>query len=375
MNSWPAPRTYAIRVPSGDTPIIETGLSTSTWPGGTGKANRTTGPGAAAGMGRSNQPAAPATTAVTATAPTSRSQREPPTTVVAVSFSRVTPRGSARIASISTRASAIACKRLRGFFVRQRSSKSFRRGCRFFGNRLQSGSVFSTSAKMCGTDSPLNNGSREHLVEHDAERPDIRPLIGGLTARLLGAHVPGRAENQAGLSHRETQRRRMAERRLVRIARERFRETEVEHLDLTATRDHDVRGLQVPMHDAFLVRGFERSRDLQRKTQRILDRQRTVFELALERLAFDELHREEPRAVVLVQPIDRRDVRVIQGCEQFGFALEACEAVGVFGELARQRFDRDLAAELRVARAINLAHAADADQAGDLISAEDGCPP
>jgi hypothetical protein len=45
---------------------------------------------------------------------------------------------------------------------------------------------------------------------------------------------------------------------------------------------------------------------------------------------------------------------VIQRCEQFGFAVEACEAIGILRELARQRLDRHVAAELRVARAIDL---------------------
>jgi hypothetical protein len=46
--------------------------------------------------------------------------------------------------------------------------------------------------------------------------------------------------------------------------RHRFRETEVEHLHDPARRDHDVRGLQVAMDDAALVRDFERLRDLLR---------------------------------------------------------------------------------------------------------------
>ena len=77
----------------------------------------------------------------------------------APAVSGVAPRGSASAASISMRASAIECRRLRGFFVRQRSSSCRTRGCKFFGSRLQSGSVLSTSARMCGTDSPLKTGS------------------------------------------------------------------------------------------------------------------------------------------------------------------------------------------------------------------------
>ena len=38
--------------------------------------------------------------------------------------------------------------------------------------------------------SPANaRAAREHLVEHAAERPDVRPLVQRLPARLFRAHV------------------------------------------------------------------------------------------------------------------------------------------------------------------------------------------
>ena len=39
--------------------------------------------------------------------------------------------------------------------------------------------------------------SRQHLVQHAPERPDVGALVDGLTARLLRAHVGGRAEDRA----------------------------------------------------------------------------------------------------------------------------------------------------------------------------------
>ena len=39
----------------------------------------------------------------------------------------------------------------------------------------------------------------EHFVEHAAERPDVAALVGRLSLRLLGAHVDGRPENDAGV--------------------------------------------------------------------------------------------------------------------------------------------------------------------------------
>jgi hypothetical protein len=158
--------------------------------------------------------------------------------------------------------------------------------------------------------------------------------------------------------------------RFVRVAPETFREAEVEHLDDTVARQHHVGGLQVAMHDAILVRGLQRRRDLPADAQRFLGGQRPAAEPLFERLAIDELHRDVERAVVLVETVDRGDIGVAQRREQLRFALQARESVGVAGEPGRQRFDRDVAAELRVGRAVHFAHAAGAEQALDLVDAE-----
>jgi hypothetical protein len=50
----------------------------------------------------------------------------------------------------------------------------------------------------------------------------------------------------------------------------------------------DVGGLQVAMHDACFVRGFERRCNLRRNTQRLGNRQRTARDALRERLAFHQ---------------------------------------------------------------------------------------
>ena len=64
-------------------------------------------------------------------------------------------------------------------------------------------------------------------------------------------------------------------------------------------------------------------------------------------------------AVGLLEPVDRRDVRMIQRGEHLRLALEARQALGI---AARTASGRTLIAtsrsKLRVARAIHLAHAA-----------------
>ena len=63
-------------------------------------------------------------------------------------------------------------------------------------------------------------------------------------------------------------------------------------------------------------------------------------------------------------------MRVIQGSQDVGLALEAHHAVAVGGEGFRQDLDRDVAAELGVPRAVDLAHPARAERREDLVGAE-----
>ena len=67
---------------------------------------------------------------------------------------------------------------------------------------------------------------------------------------------------------------------------------------------------------------------------------------------------------------DGQDVRVRQGRNRPGFALETRPRRLVVGEPLAQHLDRDLAVEARVARAIHLTHPALAEGAQDVVVAE-----
>ena len=57
---------------------------------------------------------------------------------------------------------------------------------------------------------------------------------------------------------------------------------------------------------------------------------------------------------MLLQSIQRGDVRVVELCQEPGFALEAIQALFVSCEHLGKDFDGNIPAELGVARSINL---------------------
>ena len=68
----------------------------------------------------------------------------------------------------------------------------------------------------------------QHLVENDAERPDVAALVDGLASRLLGRHVGDGAEDHSRLGRAGQGR---AVHRGGRRRSERLRQAEVQHLD------------------------------------------------------------------------------------------------------------------------------------------------
>src|SRR5262249_47805605 len=89
-----------------------------------------------------------------------------------------------------------------------------------------------------------------------------------------------------------------------------------------------------------------------------------------ERLSIDEFEDDAAGVCRFLQSIDRSDVRMVQGREHFGLATKAPKPFRVARERIWQHFDRDVALQLRIARAIHLAHAARTDLRGNFIRTE-----
>src|SRR5262249_53073868 len=153
-------------------------------------------------------------------------------------------------------------------------------------------------------------------------------IDGSLAARLLGRHVRGRPEYGAG------------ERRgFVAIGGLELRHAEVEHLDeigaVLAPARKQILRLEIAMDDAGGVCGLNSTRRLPYEVGCALERKRPApLEERLDALADEVLEDDEGCAVRRDAEIDRcGEVLAFERSGCLGFALEAREALALFGEL------------------------------------------
>ena len=134
------------------------------------------------------------------------------------------------------------------------------------------------------------------------------------------------------------------------------------------------------MDDARAMRRVERVADLDRDPQRLAGGSGPARQTLGQRLAFEILQHQKANRVTseagsgrgpaLADVVERADVRMIERRDRARFALEAVAELRIGRELRRQNFDRDRAIEARVARPIDFAHAARANERDDFIDAK-----
>jgi hypothetical protein len=186
--------------------------------------------------------------------------------------------------------------------------------------------------------------------------------------RLLGTHVRRGAENHAGVCRRRHRRR--IRQVLFRGLIDPLRQAEIEDLDGSVGADLDVRGLEIAMDDATLVRRIERVRDLRRDRQCFIDRNRTARQPLCEILAVDKFQDQSEHAVGVFEAMDLGDVRMIERREHFRLALKTRDTVAIAGKRRGKDLDGDIALQPRISGAIHLAHATSTNRGGDFVWAE-----
>ena len=98
---------------------------------------------------------------------------------------------------------------------------------------------------------PERHLARQELVENDAQRVDIRPLVDACSLRLLRRDVLARPQHRPRL-------------RQPALDVERAGDPEVGHLRESVARQQDVLRLDVTVHETVLVREREGAADLER---------------------------------------------------------------------------------------------------------------
>ncbi|OFW47357.1 MAG: hypothetical protein A3J29_23325 [Acidobacteria bacterium RIFCSPLOWO2_12_FULL_67_14b] len=184
----------------------------------------------------------------------------------------------------------------------------------------------------------------DHLVQQRPKTEDIGTVIERLSLRLFRRHVTDRPQHRAGRGPGG----------IRRIGLHHLGDTEIQQLRRAAVDEH-IRGLQVTVQDALVVRGLEGAGDLDGQRRRPIRCDRSM-----QRKALDVLHHE----IVGADVVQRADMGMVQRGDGAGLALEA-------GDVARLRaLDGDRPVQAGVAGGPDFAHPALADERDDLVGAE-----
>jgi len=97
----------------------------------------------------------------------------------------------------------------------------------------------------------------------------------------------------------------------------------IEHLDLAVGSYLDIGWFEIPVDDAFLIRGLQGFPDLEGELQGLVDRDRTLFQTLRQRLPFDQLQDEKVFSPGVLEPVDGRNIGVIKDARNFCLPLEA----------------------------------------------------
>src|SRR2546429_3710951 len=198
------------------------------------------------------------------------------------------------------------------------------------------------------------------ILEHDPERKDVRPMVDGRSRHLLGGHVSGRAEHDAGA-------------RLV-VGDAHARDPEVHDFHPPARQQHDVARLDVAVDDAALVRVAEAVGHLLGDIDRLDGGDRALQHPGAELDSLEKLHRHVGEVVFLPEIVDGDDMGMRELARGLGFEEETLvEFLAPFRVVRKDDgLQRDDAVESRVLGLVDDPHRAAAQLAEDLVAADLG---
>ena len=130
-----------------------------------------------------------------------------------------------------------------------------------------------------------------------------------------------------------------------------------------------VRGFQVAVDDAGGVKRTERAEHLESDAHGLVEGNRAAIQARRQRLAVEPLHDDEQLGVGLADLVNLADVRVIDARGQTRFAPEPLARDLVADDVTADNLQRDPSSKAIVDRIVDGPHAAFAERANHLISA------
>ena len=144
-------------------------------------------------------------------------------------------------------------------------------------------------------------------------------------------------------------------------------DAEVQDLDESLRRHHDVLGLQVAVDDTDDMRGGQGAGQLDSDVEGRANRHRSPGQVLAECQAVDELHRDEGEVALLTHAVDRDDVWMVESRCRLRLVLEAAPVLRIEGRQRVEHFQGHVASQAKVTGPIDVAHAAGTDERHDLV--------
>ena len=188
--------------------------------------------------------------------------------------------------------------------------------------------------------------ARQHLVQQDAERPEVAASVEGKPLQLLGRGVGECGPPVAAVEE------------FVLVGGD----AEVADVRGAVAVEQDVRRLDVSVDDALAVGVVEGAGGLSDDPHRLLDARSPLPQPLGEVGAVDQVRDDEVRRAFSLNVVDRDDAGVPQPGDSPGFRQQEVDLVGVNQTARLQDLDRDVALEAGVVGPPDLTVAALADQ-------------
>ena len=202
------------------------------------------------------------------------------------------------------------------------------------------------------------------LVEHDSKAEQVGAPVHLAALDLLRRHVRHRADDRllAGEHRPAVGGRRPAGRVGLQLG-----EAEVEHLEAPILGEHQVRRLQVPVRDALLMCGRQRTAQGDADLEQLVLGHALLGQQLIQRAPLDPLHGQDVQVADVLDREDRDDVGMVERRQGLGLALEAGQAFRVAGKVGGQDLEHDAALEIQVLSEVDLSHPAFSELGEDRV--------